>query len=549
MSLQEIGISHPARRAVLGDQLRRNALRFPGREVVVVPASEGTERRSLTYQQLNSAANRLAWSLAARGVRTGDVVAVMGRNSPELLTVFWAAMKLGATVTGINYTFTAREIAYQLNHSGARVAVVDDSFTDRIASLEEPVPALELKVVNDLLGRRSGPEWISLADMDSSGRDEEPEVHLSEETLAILPYTSGTEALPKAVMIPHRNYIASMIPAYVSGIGLLEEDVWYYTMPLHTIAGMGMQIALVSLANTIVLPASVSPKEALDALRRERVTVIGQTPTFYLQLIGAPGFFESDLSALRRAITYGGTMPQAMFDAFAEVSPGLEWVTLWSQSELTQTPTIGRFRSLADIPNGDVAWIGRPTAQLEMRVAGPDGADLEPGEEGELLCRSPGVMLGYHRDAERTAIVMRDGWLHTGDLVRRDSAGNVFFIDRQKDVIKSGGMNVSSVEVERICYQHPDVLEVAVVGLADQYWSQAVTAFVVPRPGTTPEPDSIVAFCRSQLAGYKVPKSVRVVTSLPKDTQGKILKRELRRRAEGAEVPGSPAGAGAAGPA
>ena len=534
MSPHEVPAAHPARRAVLGDQLRRNARRFPDREAVVVPAFAGAARRSLTYSELDSAANRLASSLAERGIRKGDVVAVMGRNSPESVTVFWAAMKLGAAVTGVNYTFTAREIAYQLNHSRARAVVVEDRFADRIASLEEPVPALEVKVVNDFDGRTAGPEWASLGELTAGGPDGEPDVVLSEETLAILPYTSGTEALPKAVMIPHRNYIASMIPAYTTGIGLLEEDVWYYTMPFHTIAGMGMQIALISLANTIVMPAGVSPAEALETLSSERVTVIGQTPTFYLQLMGAAGFFESDLSRLRRAITYGGTMPQAMFDAFARVAPDLEWVTLWSQSELTQTPTIGRFRSLEDVPGRDVAWIGRPTAQLELRVVDPDDRDVEPGTEGELVCRSPGVMLGYHQDPERTAAVMRNGWLHTGDLVRADSSGNLFFIDRQKDVIKTGGMNVSSVEVERICYQHPDVLEVAVVGLADDYWSQAVTAFVVARPGAHLDPEALIAFCRSQMAGYKVPKAVRVVPALPKDTQGKILKRELRRQAEGA---------------
>lgn len=527
-----VSSAHPARRATLGDQLRRNAARFPDREAIVVPAAGGVSRRSVTYAALDAGANRLASALAARGVAVGDVVALMGRNTPELIQAFWAAMKLGAAVTGVNYTFTAREMAYQLRHSGAKVVVAEDAFAERVDGLDDPLPDLALRIVDDRTGAGAPQGWVRLADLDAEGSPLEPASEVTEDTLAILPYTSGTEALPKAVMVPHRNYLTSMIPAYTTGIGLVEEDVWYYVLPLHTIAGMGMQIALLSLANTIVLPGALAPADALAVLGVEGVTVLGQTPTFYLQLIGAPAFADTDLSRLRRAITYGGTMPQAMFDAFAEAAPTLEWVTLWSQSELTQTPTIGRFRSPGDIPGGDATWIGRPTAELEVRVVDDDDRDVGPGVEGELLCRSPGVMAGYHRDPERTAAVLRGGWLHTGDLVRHDGAGNLFFVDRRKDVIKTGGMNVSSVEVERVCYQFPAVQEVAVVGLADDYWSQAVTAFVVPRTGSEVDPDALVAHCRAHLAAYKVPKAVRVVEALPKDTQGKILKRELRRRAE-----------------
>jgi acyl-CoA synthetase (AMP-forming)/AMP-acid ligase II len=216
-----------------------------------------------------------------------------------------------------------------------------------------------------------------------------------------------------------------------------------------------------------------------------------------------------------------------MFEGFAKVAPELEWVTLWSQSELTQTPTIGRFRSLADVPGHDPSWIGRPTAQLEVRVVDADGNDAL---EGEIICRSPGVMRGYYKNPEKTAETLRDGWLHTGDNVRIDADGNLYFLDRQKDMIKTGGLNVSSVEVERALYTHPAVLEVAVVGVADDYWSQVVTAFVVLRPGERADPGDLQVHCRQTLAAFKVPKQVHLVDSLPKDTQGKILKRELRRQ-------------------
>ena len=534
MSSETRSIEQPLRRATFGDQLRRNAARLPDRAAIVALHSPLHERRVMTYRELNERANRLANAFAQRGVGLGDVVATMGHNTPESVVVFWAAAKLGAAVTGVNYTFTAREIHYQLEHSEAKLLFCEDEFVAKIDSLDQPLRNLTVRVANDSYTDAAPAAWERFSVLVAHGDDHEPDVDVSEHTLGIIPYTSGTEAFPKAVAIPQRNYFVSMIPSYVTGIGLVEDDIWYYTMPFHTIAGMGMQIALLSLGNTIVLPFAVDPVKALDAFIDEKVTIVGQTPTFYLQVIQTPGFESRDLSRIRRAITYGGTMPRAMFEAFAQACPDLEWITLWSQSELAQTPTIGRFRSLDDVPNHDPSWIGRPTAQLEVRVVDADGNDAS---EGEIICRSPGVMRGYFKNPEKTAEVLRDGWLHTGDNVRIDEAGNLYFMDRQKDMIKSGGMNVSSVEVERVLYQHASVLEAAVVGVADDYWSQVVTAFVVARRDATIDPNEVRAFCKEQLAGYKVPKTVNVVAALPKDTQGKILKRELRRQHEAPATP------------
>lgn len=525
-----IGAQSVVRRATLGDQLRRTAARFPEREAIVVPAEvTGQGRRALRYKELNEYANRLAAHLADRGVKVGDVVATMGRNSPELLVVFWAAMKIGAVFTGVNYTFTDQELLYQVNHSGATAVVIEEDFTERFDRLSRDMPSVRIRISNDAEGGSARSGWESLRLLLGTGSTDEVLYSVGENDLAILPYTSGTTALPKAIALPHRNYVSAMIPAYITGLDLLEDDVWYYLLPFHTIAGMGVQIVLVAMGNTMVLPPRVVAANALRDLVDERVSVLTQTPTFFLQLMQSAGFDTCDLSRLRRCITYGGTMPRSMFEAFGKVAPNLVWVTLWSQSELSQTPTIGRFRGLEDIPFGDTAWIGRPTLALEVRVVDPEDRDVGPDVEGELVCRSPGVMAGYYKEEERTSEVLRNGWLHTGDIVRHDGQGNLFFVDRMKDVIKTGGMNVSSVEVERICYQHPDVLEVAVVGLEDPYWSQAVTAFVVPKAGAPQDENDIIRFCKQHLAGYKVPKAVHFVEVLPKDTQGKLLKRELRR--------------------
>lgn len=525
-----VDAGHPARRATLGDQLRRNAQRIGTTEAIVTVAADGATRRAITFAELNSDANRVASALAARGLGRGDVLAVLARNSIETLVVFWGAAKLGVAVTGVNFTYTGRELHHQVAHSGAAAVLVAGEFVDRIAPLRPELPAVRHWIVDETAG---GPapdgDWEPLSALLAAGADVEPDVELHEDDVAIIPYTSGTTALPKAVMLAHRNYVSSTIPAYAAGLGMAEGDRFYYVMPFHTMAGIGTQITLLSLGATVVLPPPLPPAQALRLLQAERITIMGQTPAFYLQLTQAEGFADADLSALQRCVVYGGTMPQRMFEAFATVTDDLVWITLWSQSELSQTPTVGRFRSLAEIPDGDPSWIGRPTAQLEVRVVDDEGRDAD---EGELLCRSPGLMRGYRDDPERTAEALRDGWLWTGDLVRRGPDGDLFFVDRRKDVIKTGGMNVSSVEVERVLYAHSAVLEVAVVGLADEYWSQAVTAFVVVRPGHEVDAEALIAHARTDLASYKVPKAVRLVAELPKDTQGKILKRELRAAAE-----------------
>jgi acyl-CoA synthetase (AMP-forming)/AMP-acid ligase II len=340
-------------------------------------------------------------------------------------------------------------------------------------------------------------------------------------------YTSGTEAFPKGVMIPHRNYLLGTTPAWVAHMDIRPEDTWLFVMPFFTMAGLGSMTNLTLVGATLVMPYAIDPAGALRLLRDEGVTTMAQTPTFFLAVARQGDFADDPPMALRRCITYGGMVPGSMLDAWRAVLPELVWGTFWSQSELSQLGTVGWFCTLDDIPGRDPSWIGKAMAGLELRVVDDDGNDAG---EGHVICRSPAVMLGYHDDPDRTAEVFRDGWLHTGDVMRIDTDGNLFFLDRAKDMIKSGGMNVSSVEVERILSAHPAVERAAVVGVADDYWSEAVNAFVVPRPGETPHAEDLIAWTRERAAPYKVPKAIHLVDQLPVDGQGKVLKRELRQQ-------------------
>jgi acyl-CoA synthetase (AMP-forming)/AMP-acid ligase II len=338
-------------------------------------------------------------------------------------------------------------------------------------------------------------------------------------------YTSGTEATAKGVMIPHRNYLASTTPAWSWGLETGPRDTWLFVMPFHTIAGLGSMTSLTIMGATLVLPATVEPASALKIIGGEAVTVIAQTPTFYVALSRHDTFGPETVGQVRRCMTYGGQIPPQVIEAWAAAAPDVAWGTYWGQSELSQLGTVGFFRTLDDVPDRDPSWIGKPVTNLEVRVVDAEGHDAEVGE---LLCRSPSVMLGYLDDPERTAETFRDGWVHTGDIVRIDTEGNLFFQDRLKDMIKSGGMNVSSQEVERVVHEHPGVLRAAVVGMPDPYWSEAVTAFVIAKDGHRLDPGEVVAHCKERLATYKVPKTVHLVDELPVDPQGKVLKRKLR---------------------
>jgi len=511
-------------RATLGDQLRRHARTQPDKPAFVTYTEQG-KREQCTYAELDRLANKCAHVLRGLGVQRGDRVAVMARNSLEVVVAYYGALKLGASFTGVNVLYRSHEVLQQLQHAEPLVLLVGPQFTAMVDALRPELPdALQLAVL-------AGADpveidgWTSLHSALAEADEAEPDADVNELDVAMVVYTSGTEASPKGVMIPHRNYLMSTAPAWSWGVDTGPKDTWLFVMPFHTIAGIGSMTTLTMMGATLVLPATADAATSLDIIARESVTVIAQTPTFYLSLAAQPTFGTASVGTVRRCMTYGGQVSRHVVDAWADATGGAVWGTYWGQSELSQLGSVGWFHTLEDIPDNDPTWIGRPVTHLEVKVVDADGADAEIGE---LLCRSPSVMLGYFKDPERSAEVMRDGWVHTGDIVRVDKDGNLFFYDRNKDMIKSGGMNVSSQEVERVLHEHPSILRAAVVGVPDDYWSEAVTAFVIARPEVEVDIDAVLAFCRERLASYKTPKAVHVVEELPVDAQGKILKRQLR---------------------
>lgn len=510
-------VSDPVRRALLPDMLRRHAARTPDHDAVILRDADGG-RRALTYAELDAVVNRVAMSWHGRGIGRGHVVAAIERNTPELLVAFYAASRCGATFNSLNPTYTASELAYQVDHARPSLVVVGDELRTRIEQLSAfggVVPPVE--VTSSTLFRAP-------ADL-TSGHRHEPEVAAEETDVALLVYTSGTESRPKGVMLTHRGFMLGTTPSWVLDGYLRPWDRFMLLAPMYTAAGIGTAINTISVGGTIVLVEHAEAELALRVIHEERITNMSQTPTFYRRLVSSPNFDRMDLGSVQQCHTYGGLTQASVFERVSSRLPDMVWATYWGQSELSQLGSIGWFRTISDVPRGDLRWIGRPVPHLDVRIVDDDDNDVEVGE---LIVRSPATMAGYLGDRDRTREVLGDGWLRTGDIVATDEHRNLYFFDRLKDMIKTGGMNVSSLEVEQAISLHSAIAEVAVVGVPHEEWSEAVTAFVVVNAGSSIDHDELRAHCRKSLAAYKVPKDIVVVDALPRDGQGKIRKRELR---------------------
>lgn len=526
--------SNRLRRGAIGDMLTRQSRRRGSVLALVAVGEDGTPHLELTYAELERLSNRLAHRLLAAGAGRGSTVCTMGSNGPEMVLTYLATLKTGAVFSTINPALTVREVSHQLSLTRPAVVVHDVPVT---ATLRDAMEATDLAATLIPVdrpdgGRRTGVTGVwGLIDGtdDGSATDLPPAAIIEDDDPAMVIFTSGTERLPKGVTVSHRAFLMSTTPGWAYTRYVVEDDVFLLLAPLYTMAGVGTVTNLVSVGATIVLVPRPDPDLVLDVIERLGVTNMAQTPTFYRRLVASPRFGSTDMRSLQQCHVYGGLVTEHVIMRIREAAPESTWATYWGQTELSQLGTIGFFRSLDEVPDGDLRWIGRPVPQVEVRVVDADDNDVAVGE---LVCRGPGVMLGYLGAPEETSRAIRDGWLRTGDLVRMSEDGDLFFLDRLKDVIKTGGMNVSSLEVEQAIARDGAVREVAVVGVPDEVWGEAVVALVVlADAGATSDEDArtgVLTRCRTHLAPYKVPKRVHFVTSLPHDAQGKVRKREVR---------------------
>ena len=504
--------------------LRRWAQRDARKPAVIEHHGDGG-RRKVTYAELNGRVNRFANALQVRGISRGDVVGVLHHNAIDHLIAYYAALKLGAIFTTMNPSLRAGELALQIAGCKPSVLVVGPTVGEPVKLFLTQIESTPI-LISTGQADSQGP-FLSMTELMDNASEAEPVAFIEEDDPAMILYTSGSAATPKGVMLSHRNFLIATTPSWTIERYIEASDVFLLVAPLYTTAGLGTVTNLLNIGATAVLIDSATPERVLRVIGIERVTNMSQTPTFYLQLVRSSRFGSADLSPLVQCHSYGGPIATPVVDAFSRRNPRILWASYWGQTELSQLGSIGFYRSLEDVPNADPRWIGRPVPHLEVRVVDDEGNEAI---EGELLCRSPAMMIGYHNDDELTAAVTANGWLHTGDIVRIDEGSNMFFVDRKVGVIKTGGMNVSSLEVETVLMTHPAVADAAVIGTPDPYWSEVVAAFIVAKDATEVDIDDVIAFCGKWLTKYKLPKRIEIVATLPRDGQGKILKRELQRR-------------------
>jgi long-chain acyl-CoA synthetase len=499
----------------VADVIRRHAAERPD----VVALRHGG--RALTYGELDDRSNRVAQALLGRGVTAGTRVAYLDRSSPEVVELLFAASKVGAVLVPLNWRLAAPEMAAVLADARAPLLIAGRAYHELAEDLlDRLAPAPGLIVVGE------GYEgWLEAHEpRDPGGRGDAGDV-------IVQMYTSGTTGVPKGVLTTHGNLAVTAQTSLRWAFD--ERSVSLTPLPMFHIGGIGWAYCGLWHGATTVLVSDFEPAAVLDMLERQRVTNAVLVPTMLQLLTAVPGAAERDYSALR-SIAYGAapiTTPvlKASLRTFGCALFGLYGLTESTGGVIALEPE-------DHDPGGPREHLlrsaGRPYPWVELRIADPvSGEPLGAHAVGEVWLRGPNVTPGYfNRPSETAAALTPDGWLRTGDGGYVDEDGYLFLADRIKDMIVSGGENIYPVEVEEALAQHAEVADVAVIGVPDTHWGEAVKALVVRRPGTRPAPEDLIAFARERLAGYKLPRSVDFVDELPRTPSGKVLKRELREQ-------------------
>jgi long-chain acyl-CoA synthetase len=500
---------------------------------LLVPAAERNARRTafvdvasgsqVTFAEHLERVSRLTSGLGtALGVRRGDRVAVLAMNSLPYIELWHAALLGGAVLNPLNLRLSDEELTFVLADSGSRVCCVDAAFAERVDRVRARA-GIETVV---LCGGGDVPHDVALDDIVAAGTADLPP-EPQEDDVCVLMYTGGTTGAPKGVVLEQR---AEILNQYHFAMGVPWERDWPFLIqtPLfHGASMLGIMGAPAFGVTTVVLP-SFEPVACMETVERHGVGFTVMVPTMINMVLSHPDFTPARLASLRRLVYGASPIPTALLERLAAALPELEIIQGYG---MTEGSTLVTLLTGEDHRRGGqlLTSCGRALPGVDVTIRDAAGAPLARGEVGEVCIRGGNFLREYWNRAEETASAVRDGWYHSGDVGHLDADGYLFLVDRAKDMIVTGGENVYSAEVENAIASHPDVLQVAVIGIPDDRWGEAVHAVVVPRPGTEPTADGIIAHARVTVAGYKVPKSVSFRTEpLPLSAAMKVLKRELR---------------------
>lgn len=543
----------------LQDLLDRSAEEFPDRPALTFFVDAKLPPSRFTYRAFRDATLRLATALDRLGIRKGDRVAVMLPNCPQFPITFYALLRLGAIAVNTNPLYVAREMREQFNDAGAETAVLLDAFVPR---LDEIIRETKIRrtIVVDVAGTLGWP-WRSIvhlvqkkhgefvrvtprpdlwfwSDLVASAPPEPPKVHVAPGDVALLQYTGGTTGTPKGAMLTHGNLMANT----------LQVSAWFHTaqrgkevamgaIPFFHVYGMTacMLYGAAVAAEVVMVPRPRPIDTVMKVLQKTKATIFPGVPTIYNAINSHPDVKKYALGSIKLCLSGAAALPREVADTFERITGG-KLVEGFGMTECSPVATCNPLFGLRK-PGS----IGIPVPDTDAKIVDLEtGATLGPGHEGELAVRGPQVMLGYWHRPEETAQTIRDGWLYTGDVAKMDDDGYFFIVDRKKDMIVASGLKILPREVEEVLFTHPAIQEAVVAGIPDPYRGETAKAYVVLKPGASVTADELTAFCRGQMASFKVPTKFEFRTELPKTMIGKVLRRVLveEEKAKQAAKPG-----------
>jgi len=505
------------------DIMEWNTRNYGDKVAIIDPDHDKRE----TFKELNDRVNSLANALVGLGVVKGDRVCVLASSIPQYLEIACTA-KAGLACVPLNYRLKGEEMAYIINDSGASTIFVEEPYLEVIRSMRHLIPNVKHYICIDA----SPDDMLSYEELVSSNSSDDPCVDVFEDDLLGIIYTSGTTGLPKGVIKKHKDTLRYLRLLRATSASAADDrclSMW----PLFHAGLFHSNFGILMWGNTQVLMRMYDPERAMQLIEKEKITWIAGVPTMIIRIMEHPNRTKYDLSTLLLVVYTGSPMPvEAIKKAMDVFGPILYQAFGMTEGTGETILSVDDHRKALSEPGKEyiLSSVGKPLPGCEMRLVDDDDNDVPPGEPGEIVFRSDCLIEGYWNEPEETAELLRNGWMHTGDIGRLDEEGYLYIVDRKKDIIVSGGENISSKEIEEVVYAHPTVLECAVIGVPSDKWGEEVKAVVVLKRGMTATPEEIVDFCGERLGGFKKPKSVEIWDELPKNPGGKILKREMREK-------------------
>ncbi len=523
--------------------LQESARRFPDRACTIFKGAE------ISYAEMEAMTDRLAAALAELGVTKGKPVAIFMPNTPQFVLAFYAILKAGGVVVATNPLYSSREMEHQLNDSGVEIMLVMSNFYEKVkevqpathlktvivTNIKEQLPPV-LRLLFTLLREKKDGHRVELAEgdlwmmdlLEAQSEGARPQVEVGPDDLALFQYSGGTTGISKAAIATHGNLVANSIQIGTWFPTEEGREIMLMAIPLFHVYGLvaGMSFAVRYGASMVMVPNPRDLKDVLDNIQKFRPTLFPGVPTLYNAINNHPDVIAGKytIDSIKACISGSAPLLRETKETFEELTGG----KLVEGFGLSEAPTATHCNPI--LGENRTGSIGLPLPDVDCRIVSLDDGVTVLGveEEGELVIRSPNVMLGYHNMPTETANTIRDGWLYTGDIAKMDADGYFYIVDRKKELIKPGGFQVWPREVEEVIAGHPSILEVGVAGIPDAYRGESVKAWVVLKEGEQLSAEELRAYCKEQLAAYKVPTEIEFRDELPKTTVGKILRRKLK---------------------